>query len=116
VRLPPAPPCISVTHFESGDPEFEARARDALGALTERPGFRRGNLARSTDADDVWVLVTEWDNVGSYRRALGNYDVKVRATTLLADALDVPSSFEALVEAAPGGDMITHASDREPTE
>lgn len=106
---------VSVTHFRSDDPGFAERGQDALVVLAQRPGYLRGSLARSTDSDDAWVLITEWANVGSYRRALGNYEVKLRATTLLAEAIDLPSSFEALVDAAPGGDTTTHTSDREST-
>jgi hypothetical protein len=103
---------ISVTHFRADSADFEARAQDALAVLGARPGFVRGQLGRSTDDADAWVLVTEWVNVGSYRRALGNYEVKLRATPLLGAALDLPSSFESLVEAAPGGDTTTSPSDR----
>jgi hypothetical protein len=106
---------VSVTHFQALDADFAGRARDALAALAARPGYLRGSLARSTDDDAAWVLITEWENVGSYRRALGNYDVKLRATSLLAEATDLPSSFEALVEIAAGGATTTHASDREPS-
>jgi hypothetical protein len=60
------------------------------------------------------VLVTEWQDVGSYRRALGNYDVKVYATPLLAQALDEPGAFEVLIEAAPGAEPERHVSDRGP--
>ena len=104
---------ISVTHFRAGRPEFAARAQDALAALSVRPGFVRGSLGRSVDDEDAWLLVTEWENVGSYRRALGNYDVKLRATPLLGEALDVPSSFETLVETGEGMTTVS-ASDREP--
>jgi heme oxygenase (mycobilin-producing) len=100
---------ISVTHFR-GD-VFEP-ARSALAALATRPGYLRGSLARSTDAPDAWLLLTEWENIGSYRRALGNYEVKLHATPLLADALDVPSAFESLLDIAPGGAAEAHASDR----
>lgn len=103
---------ISVTHFRSTDPGFPHRAQDALTALAARPGFLRGTLGRSTDADSVWLLVTEWENVGSYRRALGNYEVKLRATPLLGEALDLDSSYEPLVEVGPDGSATTHASDR----
>jgi hypothetical protein len=102
---------ISVTHFRAGDPDFATRAADALAALSGRPGFVRGTLGRSTDDESDWVLLTEWQNVGSYRRALGNYDVKLRATPLLGEAVDLPSSFEALVELA-DGDTTVHASDK----
>jgi hypothetical protein len=103
---------ISVTHFRAADGSFQARAQDALAALGARPGFVRGSLGRSTDDDAAWLLVTEWENVGSYRRALGNYDVKLRATPLLGEALDLPSSFETLVEVAADGGRTVHASDR----
>ncbi|MCW2494518.1 antibiotic biosynthesis monooxygenase [Jatrophihabitans sp.] len=105
---------ISVTHFQAHDGTFAERAGAALAALAQRPGYLRGSLARNTDDPDAWVLVTEWENVGSYRRALGGFEVKMVATPLLAEALDVPSSFESLVEAAPGGVLEERASDREP--
>jgi antibiotic biosynthesis monooxygenase len=102
---------ISVTHFAASDDGFAERATRALTALAACHGYRRGSLGRSTDDTDQWVLVTEWENVGSYRRALGSYDVKLQATPLLADALDQPSSFESLVEIAPGVAAVRRASD-----
>ena len=76
----------------------------------------RGTLGRSTDDADDWVLVTEWENVGSYRRALGNYEVKLHATPLLGEALDLPE----LVRVAARGRRRTatpplHASDHSMT-
>ncbi len=105
---------IALTHFRAGAPDFPDRAQAALTALAARPGYLRGTLARSTDDAGAWVLLTEWANVGSYRRALGNYEVKLHATPLLASALDLPSGFEALVEVAPGGAIAVAESDREP--
>ena len=106
---------IAITHFKDDGDDFEARAQAALGALAARPGYLRGTLGRSTDDPDAWLLLTEWENVGSYRRALGGYEVKLHATPLLASALDLPGGFEALLDVAPGGGMITRVSDREPT-
>lgn len=103
---------ISVTHFASGDPTFAARAQRALEALARRPGYLRGSLGRGADDPATWLLVTEWENVGSFRRALGNYEVKLHATPLLAEAVDVPTAFEPLVEVAPGGAALTRSSDR----
>ena len=48
----------------------------------------------------------------AYRRALGGFDVKVRATPLLARSLEEPSAFETLASAAPGGAITVMASDR----
>jgi heme oxygenase (mycobilin-producing) len=103
---------ISVTHFRSDDPAFEARAQDALAALATRPGFVRGSVGRSIDDERDWVLTSEWANVGSYRRALGNYDVKLRATPLLGEAIDLASSFESLVDVTTDGTATAHASDK----
>ncbi len=103
---------ISVTHFEQPGADFADRAADALAALAARPGYLRGTLGRSTDDPGRWLLVTEWDSVGAYRRALGAFDVRVRATTVLAAALDLPTSFESLVRVEPGGEQFSRSSDR----
>ena len=103
---------IALTHFRDASADFPDRARVALAALAARPGYLRGTLGRSTDDPAAWVLVTEWENVGSYRRALSAYEVKLQATPLLATALDVPSGFETLLEVAPGGGSVVRTSDR----
>jgi hypothetical protein len=105
---------IAITHFVDDGTDFEQRAHAALAALAARPGYLRGTLGRSTDDPTAWILLTEWENVGSYRRALGNYEVKLHATPLLASAQDVPGAFESLLDVAPGGASITRTSDREP--
>ncbi|GAA4713396.1 antibiotic biosynthesis monooxygenase family protein [Phytohabitans rumicis] len=91
---------------------FTERAHAALAALATRPGYVRGQLTRSLDEPRHWCLATEWESVGTYRRALGDFDVKVYATPLLAESLDEPSAYEMLAEAGPGGPVATAASDR----
>ncbi|SDZ25679.1 Antibiotic biosynthesis monooxygenase [Micromonospora pattaloongensis] len=97
---------------EESAPAFTERAHAALAALAARPGYRRGQLTRSLDEPDHWCLVTEWESVGTYRRALGAFDVKVYATPLLAESLDEPSAYEPLASAEPGGAVTVSASDR----
>jgi hypothetical protein len=92
--------------------DFVQRAHAALAALAERPGYVSGRLTRALDDPSYWTLVTEWESVGAYRRALGGFDVKVHATPLLALSLDEPSAFETLASAAPGGSVEVTASDR----
>ena len=91
---------------------FVLRAHAALTALAERPGYLSGRLTRALDDPAHWTLVTEWESVGAYRRALGAFDVKVHATPLLAESVDTPSAFETLASAAPGGELPVRASDR----
>lgn len=104
---------LVVNRFAVADEEaFVGRAHAALAALAERPGYLRGHLTRALDEPDQWVLLTEWESVGTYRRALGAFEVKVSATPLLAESLPGPSAFEALASAPPGGPVTVTGSDR----
>jgi hypothetical protein len=93
---------------------FVERAHAALAALAERPGYVSGRLTRALDDPAYWTLVTEWESVGAYRRALGGFDVKVNATPLLALSVNEPSAFETLASAGPGGPVTVEGSDRAP--
>jgi heme-degrading monooxygenase HmoA len=106
---------LVVTRFSVGDADaaaFAERAGAALGALADCAGYRRGSLGRAVDDPVGWVLVTEWEGVGAYRRALSRYEVKVAAAPLLAQAHEEPSAFEVLREVSPGGAATVRASDR----
>jgi hypothetical protein len=76
--------------------EWLGRARAAVAALAERPGYRSARIGRAVDDRGLFVLETEWDHVGAYRRALSGFDVKVTAWPVLGGALDEPSAFELL--------------------
>ena len=91
---------IVVTHFEVPADEaaaFLPKARAALAAFAARPGFIRGRVGRAADDPGAWVLTTEWDGVGAYRRSLSAYEVKVDAAPLLGLGRDEPSAFEILL-------------------
>ena len=109
-------PLVVVTRYvvPPGDAvPFRERAREALDALRAQPGCRRGHVGRSIDDPHRWLLQTEWDSTGAYRRALSSYDVKLRAVPVMYHAMDEPSAYEALVEVVDDG-LVDHASDRDP--
>lgn len=93
---------------------FLAQAQAALEVLAARPGYRGGELTRALDEPEQWCLVTRWSSVGAYRRALGDFDVKVHATPLLAQSVNEPSAYEVLASAEPGGEVTVTPSDRGP--
>jgi hypothetical protein len=107
---------IAAVHLkaEPAEPasDFQARAAEALRALAARPGFLRGSLGRAADDVADWLLLTEWESVGAYRRALGNYQVKLLATPVLGLAEDRPSAFEQLLVIGPDGAESVQLSDR----
>jgi hypothetical protein len=84
---------IAITRYRvAGAEDFEAMARQVLEALARCPGHRSGRLARNTDEPDLWVMVTEWDGAGFYRRALG--EVRMVLIPLSAWAVDEPGAYE----------------------
>ena len=79
----------------TAEPEtFRADVRAAIEALAARPGHVSTRLAQALDDPLVWVLVSEWVNVGSYRRALSSYDVKMASAVLMGAAFNEPSAYD----------------------
>jgi len=64
-----------------------------LAALAARPGFRDGEVGASADDPDLWALVTRWDGVGAYRRALSAAEVKIAGAPVWVHALDEPGVY-----------------------
>ena len=87
---------LVVNRFRSDDVALRGDLESALTVLQVQPGCEDGRLGRNVDDPGLWVMVTRWSDVGSYRRALSSYDVKVGAVPLLSRALDEPSAFEDL--------------------
>ncbi|RYC14596.1 antibiotic biosynthesis monooxygenase family protein [Nocardioides zhouii] len=70
----------------------------ALAILAAKPGHVRGEVGRNVDDPTLWVLTTRWENVGSYRRALGSYEGKMHIQPLMVHAVDEPSAYEVVEE------------------
>ena len=87
---------LVLNRFREADTAFREELDAALGVLRAQAGCEDGRLGRNVDDPTLWVMVTRWRDVGSYRRALSSYDVKVGAVPLLSRAIDEPSAFEDL--------------------
>lgn len=74
---------------------FESNLAQAIAALATCPGYIKGEYGANLDDSTLWSLVTHWENVGSYRRALSNNTVKMQAIPILAQAIDEPGAYEA---------------------
>jgi len=92
-------PVLVVNRFrvpEEESTDFRAALEVALGVLAQQKGYADGRLGRNVDDPTLWTMVTRWRDVGSYRRALSSYHVKVGAVPLLSRAIDQPSAYETL--------------------
>jgi hypothetical protein len=87
---------LVVNRFRADDDALRVDLEKALAVLGAQAGFEDGRLGRNVDDPTLWVMVTRWRDVGSYRRALSSYDVKMGAVPLLSRAIDEPSAFEDL--------------------
>ena len=64
---------IAIARFEVQLAEtaaFEKDIKAAYEALASCEGFIDGEFGQNLDDSNLWALVTRWENVGSYRRAL----------------------------------------------
>lgn len=84
-------------------PVFLDRAQTAVGVVADRPGFVRAQVGQALDEAGLMTVQFEFQDVGSYRRAMGSSDVKMRAVEFLSGALDEPSAFEVLHERTSDG-------------
>ena len=87
---------FAVTRFRAAGDDGVALAEAVtplLSALAARPGFRDGELGQSADDPTLWALVTRWDGVGSYRRALSAAEVKIAGAPVWVHALDEPGVY-----------------------
>ena len=88
---------IAVARFEqslSQATDFRAELEAVRAVLSEAPGFIGGTVGQNLDQPTLWVLTTEWQNVGSYRRALSSTRAKLEAIPVLARAIDEPGAYE----------------------
>jgi quinol monooxygenase YgiN len=95
---------IVVNRFRVPDGEQAAFREDlerARETLAVQRGYQRGAVGRNVDDPELWLLTTEWEGPGAYRRALSAYDVKLTAVPVLSRALDEPGAYEAVVPGEP---------------
>jgi heme-degrading monooxygenase HmoA len=87
---------FAVTRLRADGDDGEALAEAVpalLAALAARPGFRDGELGRSADDPSLYALLTRWDGIGSYRRALSAAEVKITGAPVWVHALDEPGVY-----------------------
>jgi hypothetical protein len=81
--------------------EFAVRLQAAVDVLRKQKGFVAARVGRNVDDPELIALCMEWLNVGSYRRALSPYEVKLTAVPLLSLAIDEPTAYDDLPELLP---------------
>lgn len=92
---------IVVNRFRVADADAQAFAQDAeapLALLRTKPGLRSADLVQNLDEPELWALVSAWEHVGAYRRALGGNESKMVLVPFLSRSIDEPSAYAAPAE------------------
>lgn len=88
---------IAIARFElplAEGEKFRAELEAVRDVLAQATGYISGVVGQNLDEPTLWVLTTEWQNVGSYRRALSSTRAKLEAIPVLARAIDEPGAYE----------------------
>ncbi len=92
----------SVWAFDVDDlTTWSAAALSALEVLQIKDGFIAGAIIRSPDEPQRHLVTCEWQDVGSYRRALSSTESKMIVWPFLAGMIDQPSAYETLLQVTP---------------
>jgi heme-degrading monooxygenase HmoA len=89
------PTVFAVTRLRvpDGAEGFAGAVAALLAALSSRPGFREGHVGEAAEEPGLWALVTVWDGVGAYRRALSAAEVKIAGAPVWVHAVDESGVF-----------------------
>ncbi|MFV0458492.1 MAG: antibiotic biosynthesis monooxygenase family protein [Actinomycetales bacterium] len=96
----------SLVRFRIAQPDvadFLDQAEQGLEVLRRQDGCVEARLAQNLDEPDLFVLATGWADVGSYRRAMSAYEVKLVVHPLLYRCLDEPTAYSDVLCATPEG-------------
>lgn len=84
----------AVIRFRVPDPlGFVADAQEVVRFWRAAAGCLDCRLVRNVDDPDLWLLLSHWEDVGSYRRSFSGTEAKVLLTPVLGRAIDEPSAY-----------------------
>lgn len=85
---------FDVTEYEP----WRAQLDEVQQVLQNSVGFLEMQLLHSPDQAERYLVQSTWKDVGSYRRATSATPAKLVVWPFLANMLDLPSTFETLLE------------------
>lgn len=84
---------LAISRFTDVAPSFAAEAEEVAAFWRQRPGCLGVDVVRNLDDQDLWAIVSRWENVGAYRRSFNGFDAKMILTPVLGRAIDEPSAY-----------------------
>jgi len=66
----------------------------AVAQFAASSGCRGAELVQNLDEPQLWAIVSNWEQVGDYRRAFSGTPAKLALIPLLSLAIDEPSAYD----------------------
>lgn len=82
---------FQVPHPDAG---FQALATQVVTHFRNSAGCRGAQLVRNLDEPQLWAILSDWVDVGSYRRTFNGTEAKLLLIPLLSLAIDEPSAYD----------------------
>ena len=106
----PNQPFFAQWSFEVTDyAPWHAELLSVIEVLQKSVGFESLSLLHSPDEPNHYSVLSKWQDVGSYRRALSATNAKLVVWPFLAPMLPAPTVFETLLEVT-ASEITEHAS------
>lgn len=84
---------LAITRFHESDASFVAELETVAELWRGKPGNLSVDVLRNIDDEALLALVSHWENVGAYRRALSGYETKMLLTPVMLRAIDEPGAY-----------------------
>ncbi|MGC3992994.1 MAG: antibiotic biosynthesis monooxygenase family protein [Propionicimonas sp.] len=86
---------IAISRFRvPGDASgFVGLAQLVVERFAASPGCVDARLVQNLDEPELWALVSNWADVGSYRRAFNGTEAKLVLMPLMSLAIDEPGAY-----------------------
>ena len=84
---------LAISRFQASDPSFQAGAQAVVAHFAASAGCLDARLLQNLDEPELWAIVSDWADVGSYRRAFNGTPAKLLLVPLLSQAIDEPSAY-----------------------
>lgn len=84
---------FAISRFKDVWPGFADDAKAVAEFWQVRAGCLSVDVLRNLDDQDLWAIVSRWENVGAYRKSFNGFDAKMILTPVLGRAIDEPSAY-----------------------
>lgn len=84
---------FALSRFADADDQLLTDLEAVAEFWRSKPGNVAVHVLRNVDESGLLALVSQWEDIGSYRRAFNGYDAKMLLTPVMLRTIDEPSAY-----------------------